>query len=194
LDTVCYTCTSCNGKFAGYNDRSIEKDAKEIIGIFNLHVANGFAIDEELCCYILTHSTDSAASIRRPLSLMATDKWIYDSMFHCKAAQLGKVKNHRHNSLKRDHSQGTIRQFLCSKKVSAAKKKQHSLEKEIQRQKMDLKLLEARHHGDVELIDAFKLKKNRNHTNLPFEGIGKEKLLTCIRRFGHHDSQRTIGL
>ena len=34
--------------------------------------------------------------------------------------------------------------------------------------------------SDVEFIDVFKLKKNRNKIDLPFKGIGKKKLLLLI--------------
>jgi len=34
-------------------------------------------------------------------------------------------------------------------------------------------------HGDIEFIDIFKLKQNRNKTNLPFKVIEKMKLLLC---------------
>jgi len=67
-----------------------------------------------------------------------------------------------------------------SQETSKESKRTRSVERETKLTKMDLASLEARCHGDIEFIDIFKLKKNWNHVNLPFEGLGKKKLSTCI--------------
>jgi len=38
----------CSGSFVGCHEKSFELDAAEIFGIFNMHVANSFAVDEDL--------------------------------------------------------------------------------------------------------------------------------------------------
>jgi len=65
FDTVHCHCAECKGKFAGCNPKSIElDDGKHVIGIFNLHLANGFAVDEDLHSCVLTHSTDATSTIQ----------------------------------------------------------------------------------------------------------------------------------
>lgn len=64
--------------------------------------------------------------------------------------------------------------------MSKARKKQRLLEDTVKDTQMDFQFLQARHDGDVEFIDVFRLKKNLNHTKLPFSGPGKAKLLMWI--------------
>ena len=183
LDTVCYHCRDCNGDFAGYNEKSLEVDANELIGIFNVHVSSGFAVSEELCSYIINHSNDPTATIHKRLMLMLSDQHIADAMCCYKCVQLKKIKPHDPNAQQSNHRQLTIDHF-CSDQSSAspALKKQRSLEKEIKLLGMDIKSLENKCNGDIEFIDVFRMKKSRNHRQLPFKGLGEEKLLRCVHR------------
>ena len=80
LDTVFCSCDSCHSKFAGHNERSMEIDGEQILGLFNMHIAKGFAVDEDLFSCILTHSADSTSTIHKRLSLVASEKWL--SLIH----------------------------------------------------------------------------------------------------------------
>lgn len=70
LDTVYYGCKNCGGKMAGYNEDSMKLDAQHMIGIFNFRLGNGYAIDDELYSFIVSHSNETTASIYRRLSLL----------------------------------------------------------------------------------------------------------------------------
>jgi len=98
-------------------------------------------------------------------------------MFCYKAIQLGKVKFKSAHTLNADHRQGTLDHFIGCPEMSKARKKQRLLEDTVKDTQMDFQFLQARHDGDVEFIDVFRLKKNLNHTKLPFSGPGKAKLL-----------------
>ena len=78
LDTVYYFCTKldCYSAFTGYNQLSLQIDAKQYVGLFNIYLANRFAVHPDLYSYVISHSIDdSTAGIHRKLKQAATDKY-----------------------------------------------------------------------------------------------------------------------
>jgi len=147
-----------------------------------MHVANGYSVDKDLYSYMLNHHADSTSTTHQRLSIMATDKCLDNSMFYYKAVQLGKIESRNVHGLERDQQQNTRDYCLVHKDNEPSKdmKRMRSTERELKLARMDFQQPEARFHGNLEFIDIFKFKLNRNKTNLPFKGLGKKKLLLCV--------------
>lgn len=187
LDTIYYSCKNCGGKFAGYNEECMLKDGAELIGIFNYRLGNGYAIDDELYSFIISHSNETTASIYKRLTDLATDKWIDDGMFYYKAVSLRKVSNNKMPlaavaSTGDAKQQGTIDGYFTKPVVpeSVLQRKHRNTKGHLKSAERYLADRKAKLEGDVEFVSVFKLKENRNEIDLPFKGIGKKKLLVLI--------------
>ena len=171
LDTVYYLCKNCSKKFTGYNEASMHLDAKHLIGLFNYRLGNGYAIDDELYSFIISHSNETTASIYHRLGLLATDKWIDDSMFYYKAVTLKKVSEHSSPPEEAGKKQTTIDSYFEKGIKETSLQKKHKSAKNllasVQRQ-LDSKVNSF--EGDVDFIDIFRLKENRNQSHLKVSG------------------------
>jgi len=179
LDTKKYRChaVSCGGWFCGHNERSLEIDARKLVGVFNFRVSNGFAVDECLYSYITNHSRDSTASLHNRIALMTADKHLEDASFYFKAIELKQVKKPSQKK------QSTLDAFLTTDfELSAARKRRKKLSDELQRLQQELECKQRQHEADVELVDIFKRKSSRNHRGLPFRGLGEAKMLLLLGR------------
>lgn len=141
-------------------------------------MSKGFAVDDECCSFIISHSFDTTASVRRRLALAATDKHL-DQALHCyKAVKADKVLANKPNFVEGDSLQQTIDQFLASGITDPQMKKRLTMVGRLRNKKMELKGKMSERESDIEFISIFKKKSNRNDCNLPFKGIGRRKLLT----------------
>jgi len=180
LDTYMCQCLDCVRSFNGYNEASMEEDASSLLGLFNYRVSRGFAVDDECYSFIISHSFDTTASIHRRLALAATDKYLDESLYHYKAVKANKVLANKPGFVEGDSRQQTMDAFLASGITDPQMKKRLSMVGRLRNKRMDLKGKMAERDGDVEFIQTFKQKSNRNNYNLPFKGVGRRKLLTLI--------------
>ena len=115
LDSIYYCCKNCGAKFTGYNEDSMKLDANQLVDVFNYRLGNGYAIDDELYSFIISHSNKTTASIYDRLTLLATEKWINDGMFYYKAASLKKISNSKQACTDSgEKSQSTIDSFFVA--------------------------------------------------------------------------------
>jgi hypothetical protein len=186
LDSIYYKCHSaeCGGKlFSGCNERSLQLDAVKIVGVFNFHLTSGCGVDEELYSYITNHSNDTTASIYKRIALMTTDEWMNDALYYYTAVRKQKVILQREGTLAADSRQRTLDRHLVKQAVETPRqKRQRTLKAEKLRLERAIAAKKQAFETDVEFVNIFKMKANRNSTGLPFKGIGKAKILKLIER------------
>ena len=177
VDTIYYKCNKCTCTFLGFNAVTMETDAKEITGVLNFRMSQGFAVDENLYSFVISHSSDTTALIQQRLKKLAADEWMNDAACYFCGVAAKKVKARGG----RNGREGLIDNFLVdTSKVTPAEKKARHLRYRLTNIERELKSIEAKAVADVFFIDVFNKKKNRNKSHLPFKGLGREKLLTLI--------------
>jgi len=84
FDTVCYKCHTCRGaEFAATREETIRLDGQEVTGMLNFRLSSGFGVDEDLCSFIVSHSTDTTAGTYQKIKDMHADQWVnYATLCH----------------------------------------------------------------------------------------------------------------
>jgi len=177
FDTKHHWCSHCNGDFAAWHPDALKHDASEITGMLNFRLSRGFAVDEDLCSFMVTHNSDTTASIHDRLKKMLADGWINDATFCHRAVLANQVKNQEANV---GDGQTTLDSVLVPR--TEAMKRFRSDRHQLVCLQRELRSVESSFNADVEFAKTFDQKKNRNSTGLPFRGIGKEKCLTLMQR------------
>lgn len=177
----CLRQPECEGhSFSGCDAKSLAQDGARVLGIFNFHLTAGCAVDEELHSHIVNHSKDATASIHRRLAPMTTDEWMEDVMFHCTAIREQQVKSVCSDTLLGDCRQRTLDSHLSQKAETPARKRRRIIQRDVTRVEREIAAKRQVHEEDVEFVNVFKMKENRNKIGLPFKGLGKTKILTLI--------------
>jgi hypothetical protein len=113
----------------------------------------------------------AASIIHRRLCLMATDKWIDDATYYYKACAAKKVKP-RDARQQVKKKQRTIDGFLTKTVSTPTERRYYKAIRELKLMRSRLDGMRDLADGDIEFVDVFKKKRNRNEINLPFKGIG----------------------
>jgi len=113
---------------------------------------------------------------------MAADEWTNDATFCCRACLAKRVRTTNRNGSV--FVQGTNQSALHSVLVPMTDqmKRFRGDRHQLVCLQRELQAVEDAFDGDVQFVNMFKKKKNRNSTNLPFRGTGKEKCLTLMSR------------
>lgn len=122
LDTKFYPCRACKSEFCGDHKKSLQLDAKVIIGYFNFYLTTKFAIDDELYSFITDSPDTSPARIAHHLQKMACSYYFSDYQLFLHAAREEKIKSAPAQTVsKRDNQQPTITEALADqlKKTTA---------------------------------------------------------------------------
>jgi len=182
FDAQCCHCTRCKGSFTGWHEVTLTTDADEVAGVINFRLSKGFAVDDELHSFIVSHSADTTASIHCKHKRMVADQWMCDATLCCRAVLSKRVKGQRPNFVEGANQQMLDRQCFHQQKLSEDQKRARRARDHLRRVTADFNSAKAKYEGDLHFVDVFNAKKNRNATGLPFKGIGKEKCLTLISR------------
>jgi len=183
LDAVMCKCHRCNKQFYGYNKESMAKDADVVLGIFNFYLAKGFAIDDEAHSFIIYHSHDTTASMHRRLALSVTDKCLQDALCCYRAVREKKVSNTLVTVCESDKTQRTIDSLINFTAASnLVESRQITMLTQLRASQRELATAQSAFDGDIQFIQVFWKKSNRNNFDLPFKGIGRKKLLMLIDR------------
>ena len=76
-------------------------------------MSRGFAVDDELHSFIVTHNSDTTASIYERLKKAAADRWINDATFCHRAVLAKQVKTRNKNGVfLRGTNQSTLHSVL----------------------------------------------------------------------------------
>ena len=153
----------------------MRQDAEETSGVMNFLLSKGFAVDEELCTCVVTHANDTAASMHQKLKKTIADNWTNDAAF-CYRAVIGqRAKKRNPNYLDGTNQQSLDKHLAPLEVIPPAAKKERRLRSSLAHLEEQLEGAIAKASRDVQFVDIFNKKKNRNKTGLPFKGIGREK-------------------
>jgi len=178
LDTVHCTCGDCKGDFAGWRPDCLQLDAKEIAGILNFRMSRGFAVDENLCSFIISHATDTAVSMHKKLRQMTATNWINDATFCCRATLSKKVKPKNH-VFKEGSNQQSLDSIVApvgtNKKIASLRERVTSIQRELDDKTRQCQGCISFHHICNE-------KQNRNQIGSRLPGVGKAKCHILVDR------------
>jgi len=82
LDTKFYWCGACRRRFAGCDKRSMQLSAKLWLGFFPFNLSDRFAVDEELCSFIVASANEQTSKMFNKLQQQITDTH-YDNYQCC---------------------------------------------------------------------------------------------------------------
>jgi len=174
IDAKCCTCHECKKPFAGWHEATLRQDAEETSGVMNFRLSKGFAVDEELCTYIVTHTNDTAASMHQKLKKTIADNWTNDAAF-CYRAVIGqRAKKRNPNYLDGTNQQSLDKHLAPLEVIPPAAKKAPQLRSSLAHLEEQLEGAIAKASRDVQFIDMFNKKKNCDKTGPPFKDIGRE--------------------
>jgi len=181
FDTKCCRCADCKSDFVGWHPVTLRHDAQEIAGILNFRMSKGFAVDDELHTFIVTHNTDTTASIHQKLKKGVADNWINDATHYFKAVLSNRVKKRNPNYLDGTNQRALDRHLEIVKDLGPAEKRAKRLRSLLAHAEEQLAAAQTKASRDVQFVDTFEKKKNRNVSGLPFKGIGRSKCLVLIK-------------
>jgi len=181
LDTKYYKCNDCRSDFVGWHPETLKKDAQEIAGVLNFRMSKGFAVDEALYTFITTHNTDSTALIHHRLKKSVADNWINNATHYFKAVLSNRVKKRNPDYLDGTNQQTLDRHLEIIVDRAPAEKRVKRLRASLACAEEELQSAQAKASRDVQFVNIFNKKKNRNVSGLPFKGIGREKCLVLIK-------------
>jgi len=120
LDTVCYKCRTCHGaEFAATREEVLRIDAAEITAVLNFRLSPGFGVDEDLCSFIVCHSTDTTALCYQRTKDVHADRWVNCATVYHRAILANRIK-----PASRVQNAGT----LTTQRENADQKKRRSLQ------------------------------------------------------------------
>ena len=197
LDTKMYPCRSCKKEFTGYNKRTLQLDADQIVGYFNCFLATKHAIDDELYSFIVNSPDSSPARIAQHLQRMAADNFFQDYQSFLHAVRFDRIKGTATDVSRLDPRQPRIAQALerqvqqqstDTDPTSAAGQLKRSLLKDIRDLRLKLISAEAALDLSTEGPKRNKLcfralceaKQSRNNRDLPLPSLGEGKLKTLL--------------
>jgi len=174
LDSVCHWCTPCNQEFLAWDEAVLESDADEITGILNFRLSNGFAVDEELYSFVVTHGTDTTTLAHERLKALHSDHWVHHATI-CHRAGLAK-------RVKPIPKRGRIEKMLTNKPESAAQKRRKTLRWEHMVLHRKVVSAQTSFDADINFKSIIHRKENRNTIGETLPGIGKAKCQTLVSR------------
>ena len=182
LDTQYYFCRRCRRDFAGYNEDSLKLDSPELVGIFNFRVSRGFAVDNDLYSFIVSHSSDTTTSIYKRLAQIVTDRWTDDSAFYYRAILANKIRVSNPHTVE-GTSQLLMSRFLpTGPPVSAVTKNRMLLQSKVKRLDLSLQSKQNLLDTDFSFTDIAEMKADRNKIDLPFRGLGRGKCKVLVAK------------
>jgi len=181
FDTIYYRCHDCKSDFVGWHPATLKADANEIAGILNFRMSQGFAVDDDLYTYIVTHNNDTTASIHQRLKKSLADNWINDTTYYYKAVLSNRVKKRNPNYVDGTNQRTLDMHLEILPELSVDEKRAKRLRSALAYAEEQFAVAESKAARDVQFVDIFHKKKNRNATGLPFKGIGREKCLVLIK-------------
>ena len=175
LDTVWCTCVSCNNaEFAAWNEKTLLLDAKEITGILNFRLSNGFAVDEELCSFVTAHASDTAALTHERLNDQHANQWVNFAAIHHRAILAKRIKP----VTKKGPMDGL---FDLAVPETREQKRRKSLQWEHTKAERQLQSKQSEFDTDVNFHKTSRRKENRNTIGEILPGIGKGKCDTLVQ-------------
>jgi len=106
LDTKFYWCGTCRKRFAGCDKWSMQLSAKVWLGYFPFNLSDRFAVDDELCSFIISCANDPTSTMHKKHEQMVTDKHYQD--YQC-YLYLVRIKRIRSRGTSTGHSDGQLR-------------------------------------------------------------------------------------
>jgi len=88
LDTVHYYCGACGA----WHETTMFHDSDEINGILNFRLSRGFAVDDKLYSFLVSHGNYTTASIHMRIRQMHADKWLNAAAYCYCSVMAGRVK------------------------------------------------------------------------------------------------------
>jgi len=180
LDSVYYHCGNCRGDFQACNPETLKHDGKELLGVLNFRLSQGFVVDEELYSFITTHGADTTTSIHQRIKGMHANRYVYEASCYYRAVVAKRVKP-RNPKRVDGTNQSTLDSILVQQlELTRDQKRQQTLRWDLGRLELQLKSKKDVLDGDMHFSDVFRRKKNRNSIGELFPGIGKRKMLTLL--------------
>mgnify|MGYP000564592990 CR=1 FL=1 len=126
---------------------------------------------------------DTTASIHQRLALGVTHKHLQDALFYYRAVRAKKVVSTPMAVCESDKTQRTIDSLInFTAAPTLVESRRVTMLTQLRASQRELQSKQLAFDGDVQFIDVFRKKSNRNNYNLPFKGIGRKKLLMLIDR------------
>jgi len=178
LDTAWYTCVACsnqgNGEFAAWNEKTLLLDSKEITGILNFRLSNGFAVDEDLYSFLISHAIDTTAGTHERLNDHHANHWVNLATMYHRAILAKRIKP--------IEKKGPMDQmFSLAIPETRAQRRRKSLQWEHTQLERKVQGAQSSFDTDVDFSNISRRKENRNSIGEIFPGIGKAKCDTLVR-------------
>jgi len=178
LDTMLYPCNKCKRHFAGCNEVSMGHDSDRTLGFFNMKLSKPFAVDEELCSFVISSWKIPTAQIRQQLEDITTRKCLSDYKHYLHALRAQKIKLHHHEVSIDDRHQETVDRHL--REVSTAEGTLTEVRGNMVRAKLKHQIAAKQWRGCIPFVDLLNVKKDNNNSDRMLKKLGKKKLEQLI--------------
>ena len=181
LDTKMYYCSGCTNRFAGYNLKTMEIDAKRLIGFFGFNLSRQFAIDEELYSMIVNLGEEATATIHKQLAQNVKDKYFDDFQYYLYSVRNNQVMTVSRNTTLHDATQATLDPHLQPiQKESEDKRNAKRLEMILQAKRVELRRATESVDDPIDFKNLLWTKKQRNARAMMLPNMGVSKLKKLI--------------
>ena len=173
LDSVEYFCITCGKDFQAWNEDTLRMDGEEVAGVLNFRTSSNLAVDDELCSFVVAHSTDTTTLTHQRVKDLQSDHWV-NMALACHRAVLA-------NRVKPVLKTGPIDCILSDRPETERQKKRKALRWEHAKLVRAVASKQSSFDADISFTAIARRKENRNSIGEIFPGIGKGKCQTLIR-------------